>query len=106
MNNDNYLGSELNPVHSNYELRKAMIGRKNCIIYTVGTFKLDDDNLYMIKVKNIKLVGMLFNRLEYKPSTKKKHSKQKINIVVDEIHSLDFDIKLEQRSRYINGGMH
>lgn len=39
--NDNSLGGQLNPIHDNYELSNAVIGRKNCYLYTVGTLWLN-----------------------------------------------------------------
>lgn len=53
-----YLGSLNNPVSNNHQLRKAIIGRQNCIIYTKGTFKIDDDILEDLTIKNIRLLGV------------------------------------------------
>lgn len=57
---DIFLGSELNPVSNNRELRLAVTGRKNCYIYTKGTFSLTRENLQELKIRNIKLVGIAF----------------------------------------------
>jgi hypothetical protein len=57
---DNDLGGQLNPVSNNKELLKAILGRKNCYIYTKGTFQVTEQNLYELKVRNIKLVGLSF----------------------------------------------
>ena len=37
----NSLGSQLNPARNNNDIRKALIGRRYGIIYTLGTFKID-----------------------------------------------------------------
>lgn len=104
---DNILGGKLRPVRNNHELTKAMYGRKNCIIYTVGTFKIREENILLLELKNITLVALAFAQLKHKK--KKKKQEQKFNIIVDEIHELPLSIKLdidvEQKNRYINGGM-
>ena len=108
---DNSLGGQLKPVHNNFELRNAMLGRKNCVIYTVVTFKIEEQNLYELKIRNIKLVGLAFAQIKYKPQ-KKEQKKSDVNIIFDELHemslniSVGIDIKLEQKDRYISGGMH
>lgn len=111
MNNKNnsYLGSQLNPVHDNFELRKAMLGRRNCVIYTVGTFEIAEENLYTLKISNIKLIGLAFAKMKFKP--RKKERQKPLNIVIDEIHELPLNITIgidvsEQKDRYISGGMH
>lgn len=43
------LGGELNPVSNNDELKIAVLGRKNCYIYTKNTFKVTEENLYELK---------------------------------------------------------
>lgn len=109
---ENSLGGELKPIHNNYELSKAIIGRKNCHLYTVGTFTISEKNLYELKIRNIKLVGLLFAQLKYKSKKKKQEQKSNINIIFDEIHemplnvSLGIDMNLEQKDKYISGGMH
>jgi hypothetical protein len=50
-----YLGSPNNPVSSNNELKKVIKGRQNCVIYTRGTFKIDDDILEELTIRNIQL---------------------------------------------------
>lgn len=60
MGHDNILGGELTPVSNNSELRTAILGRKNCYIYTKGTFQVTEENLYELKIRNIKLVGIAF----------------------------------------------
>lgn len=57
---DRDLGGQLNPVSNNRELLKALTGRKNCYIYTKGTFQVTEENLYELKIRNIKLVGLAF----------------------------------------------
>lgn len=57
---DKFLGSELNPVSNNRELKQAIMGRKDCYIYTKGTFQITKENLYELKIRNIKLVGLAF----------------------------------------------
>lgn len=109
---DNSLGSQLKPVRNNLELEKVMVGKNNCIIYTVGTFKVEELNLLVLKEKNIKLVGLAFAQLKYKPRKRKEQGKIPTNIVVDEFSTISLDIKvdtnikLEQKDRYISGGMH
>lgn len=107
---DNSLGGQLKPVHNNIELTKAMKGRRNCCLYTVGTFQVNDENLHILKISNIKLVGLAFAKLKYKPKKEKLLGKTTTNIVVDELISLDIkvnnDINVEQTKRYLDGGMH
>ncbi len=57
---DNSLGGQLKPIHNNIELTKAMKGRRNCYLYTVGTFQVNKENLDTLKINNIKLVGLAF----------------------------------------------
>lgn len=107
---DNSLGGQLNPVHNNFELKKAMFNRKNCVIYTVGTFKIEEQNLYELEIRNIKLVGLAFAQIKYK-SKNKEQKKSSINIIFDELHeiplniSVGIDMNLEQEDKYISGGM-
>lgn len=109
---DNSLGGQLKPVHDNHELHKAMLGRKDCVIYTVGTFKVNEENLFELKSKNIKLIGLAFAQIQFKPKKKQQQRKSNINIVVDELHemplnvSIGIDINKEQKKNYISGGMH
>lgn len=107
---DNSLGSQLNPIHNNIELTKAMKGRRNCYLYTIGTFQVNEDNLNTLKIRNIKLVGLAFAKLKYKSNKEKLLGKTPINIVFDELESLNIkignDINLEHKNRYISGGMH
>lgn len=109
---DNNLGSQLKPIHNNLELTKAMKGRRNCCLYTVGTFQVNEENLYTLKISNIKLVGLAFVPVQFKPRKKKKQITKPINIVLDELHelpvnvSIGIDINSEQKDRYISGGMH
>lgn len=42
---DKFLGSELTPVSNNRELKQAVMGRKDCYIYTKGTFQITKENL-------------------------------------------------------------
>lgn len=58
--NERQLGGSLNPVTNNYELRQAITGRRNCIIFTKGTFKIESDNLEGIRSRNIQLKGLAF----------------------------------------------
>lgn len=107
---DNSLGGQLNPVHNNFELKKAMFSRKNCVIYTVETFKIEEQNLYELEIRNIKLVGLAFAQMKYKPK-EKEQKKSSINIIFDELHemplniSVGIDMNLEQEDKYISGGM-
>lgn len=110
--NDNSLGSQLKPVRNNRELEKAIFGRKNCVIYTVGTFEIEKSNLMALEFKNIKLIGLAFAQAQFKPRKKKKQVTKPLNIVLDEVHELSLniaigiDINLEQKDRYISGGIH
>ena len=41
---DDVLGGQSRPIHNNFELTNAMQGRKNCFLYTVGTFQVNNQN--------------------------------------------------------------
>lgn len=107
---DNKIGGQLHPIKDNKELSCAIIGRKNCILYTAGTFQISDRNLFELKLRNIKLVGLAFAIMKYK--AKNKTQKEKTNIIVDELSNIDISIgidlgnNLDQQSNYnkfING---
>ncbi len=100
MNNnvlDCALGGELNPVSNNRELRQAITGRKNCNIYTKGTFPVTKENLYELEIRNIKLVGLSFARFS--------KEQEKVDLKVDDnIISKGFVPEVNQfETRYING---
>lgn len=108
---DNSLGGQLKPIHNNIELTKAMKGRRNCYLYTVGTFPINEENLYTLKTSNIKLVGLAFAQAQFEPRKEKKQITKPLNIVLDEIHELPLNVAIgidisEHKDRYINGGMH
>ena len=109
---NNNLGSQLKPVRNNRELEKAIFGRKNCVIYTIGTFEIEKSNLMVLESKNIKLIGLAFAQAQFKPRKKKKKITKPLNIVLDEFHelplnvSIGIDMNLEQKDRHISGGMH
>lgn len=109
--NDDELGSQLRPVHNNSELTNAIQGRRNCYLYTVGTFQVNEQNYYDLKLRNIKLVGLAFAQLKYKPSKEKQQGRKPVNIIIDELSNMtlninvDANIKLEQKDKYLNGGM-
>ena len=63
---DRDLGGQLNPVSNNQELLIAMAGRRNCCIYTKGTFQVTKVNLYELKIRNIKLIGLAFTSFSKK----------------------------------------
>lgn len=54
----NSLGSQLNPARNNNDIRKALIGRRYGIIYTLGTFKIDHDVLLELEIHNVKLLAV------------------------------------------------
>ena len=109
--NDNELGSQLRPVHNNSELTNAIQGKRNCYLYTVDTFQVNEQNYYELKLRNIKLVGLAFAQLKYKPSKEKQQGRKPVNIIIDELSKIPLNInvntniKLEQKNKYINGGM-
>jgi len=109
--NDNDLGGQLRPVHNNSELASAIQGRRNCCLYTVGTFQVNEQNYYELKSRNIKLVGLAFAQLKYKPSKEKQQGRNPVNIIIDELSKIPLNvkvntnIKIEQKTKYINGGM-
>lgn len=107
---NNVLGSLSRPIHNNIELTMAMQGRKNCRLYTVGTFQVNNQNYIELKERNIKLVGLAFAQLKYKPSTNKQQGKKTINILIDELSKITLSINIdanikEQKGKYISGGM-
>lgn len=55
---DNYIGSKEMPCKNIYELQKAIKGRIDLIIYTLGTFNISDELYQEIKHRNIKLCGV------------------------------------------------
>lgn len=100
MNNnvlDCALGGKLNLVSNNRELRQAVIGRRNCNIYTKGTFQISKENLFELEIRNIKLVGLSFARFS--------KEQEKVDLKVDDnIISKGFVSELNQfEKRYING---
>lgn len=109
--NDNELVSQLRPVHNNSELTNAIQGKRNCYLYTVGTFQVNEQNYYELKLRNIKLVGLAFAQLKYKPSKEKQQGRKLVNIIIDELSKIPLNInvntniKPEQKNKYINGGM-
>lgn len=109
---DNKIGGQLHPIKNNKELSCAIVGRRNCILYTVNTFRISDRNLIGLKEKNIKLVGLAFAIMKHKDKKEKKQ--EKMNIIFDELSNIDISIgidlsnNLDQQSnynKYINGGM-
>lgn len=107
---DNKIGGQLHPIKDNKELSCAICGRKNCVLYTIGTFQISDRNLFELKLRNIKLVGLAFAYI--KKDVKKKNQQKKLDIIVDEISKMDISIgidlgnNLDQQSNYnkfING---
>lgn len=109
--NDDELGSQLRPVHNNSELTNAIQGRKNCYLYTVGTFQVNEQNYCELKLRNIKLIGLAFAQLKYKPSKQNQQGRKAVNIIIDELSkislniNIDTNIKLEQKDKYLNGDM-
>lgn len=108
---DNVLGGQLRPIHNNIELSMAMQRRKNCHLYTVGTFQVNNQNYIELKERNIKLVGLAFAQLKYKPLKEKQQDRKSVNIIIDELSkitlniNIDTNVKLEQKNKYISGGM-
>ncbi len=60
----NNLGSQQNPARNNDEIRKALIGKRYGVIYTLGTFKIDQDVLLELEFHSVKLlaIGRLVRR--------------------------------------------
>jgi hypothetical protein len=64
-----------------------------------------------LKERNIKLVGLAFAQLKYKPLKEKQQDKKSVNIIIDELSkitlniNIDTNVKLEQKDKYISGGM-
>ncbi len=107
--NDNSLGGKLKPIHNNIELTKAMKSRRNCCLYTVGTFPINEENLYTLKISNIKLIGLAFARLKFKPKKNNQDGLITTNIVFDEMISLNINVNTnisEEKNKYLSGGMH
>lgn len=108
---DDVLGGQLRPIHNNFELTNAMQGRKNYFLYTVGTFQINNQNYIELKERNIKLVGLAFAQLKYKPLKEKQQDRKSVNIIIDELSkitlniNIDTNVKLEQKDKYISGGM-
>lgn len=46
---DDVLGGQSRPIHNNFELTNAMQGRKNCFLYTVGTFQVNNQKYNDVK---------------------------------------------------------
>ena len=61
--NDNSLGGKLKPIHNNIELTKAMKSRRNCCLYTVGTFPINEENLYTLKINLNKVYKVGFPQI-------------------------------------------
>ncbi len=108
---DDVLGGQSRPIHNNFELTNAMQGRNNCFLYTVGTFQVNNQNYIELKERNIKLVGLAFAQLKYKPLKEKQQDRKSVNIIIDELNkitlniNIDTNVKLEQKNKYISGGM-
>lgn len=108
---DDVLGGQSRPIHNNFELTNAMQGRKNCFLYTVGTFQVNNQNYIELKERNIKLVGLAFAQLKYKPLKEKQQDRKSVNIIIDELSkitlniNIDTNVKLKQKNKYISGGM-
>lgn len=108
---DDVLGGQSRPIHNNFELTNVMQGRKNCFLYTVGTFQVNNQNYIELKERNIKLVGLAFAQLKYKPLKEKQQDRKSVNIIIDELSkitlniNIDTNVKLEQKNKYISGGM-
>lgn len=51
---DNYIGSKEMPCKNIHELQKAIKGRIDLIIYTLGTFNISDELYQEIKHRNIR----------------------------------------------------
>jgi hypothetical protein len=101
---DDYsLGGQLNPINNNIELTKAMKGRRNCYLYTFGTFEVNEVNLFLLKTNNIKLVGGLVARAKNKAKEEAIVGTENKKIII--FDELSFDVKMEYKEKYI-GGMH
>ena len=107
----NDLGSALHPVKNNIELSRAIIGKEKCTIYTVNTFKISNENLDLLELKKIILVGLAFSQAKYVPNKNKIKRKPLNNFTFDEINKLSFDFKIDinlennQKGKYLSGGM-
>jgi hypothetical protein len=101
---DDYsLGGQLNPIHNNMELTKAMKDRRNCYLYTFGTFEVNEVNLFLLRTNNIKLVGVLVAIAKNKAKEEVIVGTEKKKIIM--FDELSFDVKMEHKQKYI-GGMH
>lgn len=102
------LGSQFRPIHNNIELTTAMQNRKNCHLYTVGTFQVNNQNYIELKERNIKLIGLAFAQLN--PSANKQQGKKTVNIIISELSKITLNINVDtnikkQKGNYISGGM-
>lgn len=52
------LGTIENPCKNNYEIKKIIIGMKDCKIFTLSTFEISEENLQQAKTRNIEFVGL------------------------------------------------
>ena len=59
------LGTTENPCRNNYEINKIMPGMLNCIIYTLNTFKISEENLEQTKARNIIFIGLAVAYLKH-----------------------------------------
>lgn len=51
------LGTIENPCKNNYEIKKIIIGMKDCKIFTLNTFEISEENLEQAKARNIIFEG-------------------------------------------------
>lgn len=52
------LGTLENPCKNNYEIKKIIIGMRDCIIFTLNTFEISEENLEQAKARNIIFEGL------------------------------------------------
>lgn len=52
------LGTLENPCKNNYEIKKIIIGMKDCKIFTLNTFEISEENLEQAKARNIIFEGV------------------------------------------------
>lgn len=52
------LGTLENPCKNNYEIKKIIIGMRDCIISTLNTFEISEENLEQAKARNIIFEGL------------------------------------------------
>jgi len=95
------LGTEENPIHNNQELSKAIIGKNNCCLYTVGTFKVNEENLYQLEKRKIKLIGLMVAMALGRKNGKNFNVNQ-IKQEIDKFISIGIDVNLTQKSKQIN----